>query len=592
LALVELSIVEQRYRAVLAVEAGATVSEVARQVGVSRQTLHAWLARYRQAGLGGLVDRSKRPDTCPHQVSAELEAAICELRREHPRWGPRRLQHELGRCGRWPSVPARMTVYRVLVRHGLIVPRSRRRRRQDYRRWERAAPMALWQLDIIDGPWLADGTQAKVITGVDDHSRYCVIAQVAARATGRAVCLAFAGALGRFGVPQEVLTDNGKQFTARFGRGGEVLFDRICRDNAIAHRLTRPASPTTTGKVERFHQTLRRELLDDADPFTDLAAAQAAVDAWVSEYNTTRPHQALDMASPADRFAPASRADRELLPLRLPATLDLAPPPAASPPAEPATPPPRPPPAMAEGAVEFDRVVPASGNLRVAGKQVWLGPDRAGLTVTFWADHDTIHLLVAGVRIKSLRSHLSGRDLAILRAHGGRPAGPPPLPPADATSVAVEVDRTVSRSGLVSLASRRVLAAEILAGRRVTLRLDGPTMQVLDPDSRELLRTRPNPLTTAQAIRLHGARPAGPPPQPTRAPIRVQRRVASNGVIMVAGQTIALGRTHGGQVVTVQATDTTLTIDLSDDTRTIRRTTTQPVRSIKAHRPRKAGSVS
>ena len=105
----ELSVVEQRYRAVLAVEAAATVSEVARQVGVSRQTLHAWLARYRQAGLGGLVDRSKRPDTCPHQVSAELEAAICELRREHPRWGPRRLQHELGRCGRWPSVPARMT---------------------------------------------------------------------------------------------------------------------------------------------------------------------------------------------------------------------------------------------------------------------------------------------------------------------------------------------------------------------------------------------------------------------------------------------------------------------------------------------------
>jgi hypothetical protein len=247
---------------------------------------------------------------------------------------------------------------------------------------------------------------------------------------------------------------------------------------------------------------------------------------------------------------------------------------------------------MAEGAVEFDRVVPASGNLKVAGKQFWLGPDRAGLTVTFWADHDTIHLLVAGVRIKSLRSHLSGRGLAILRAHGGRPAGPPPLPPADATSAAVEVDRTVSRSGLVSLASRRVLAAEILAGRRVSLRLDGRTMQVLDPDSRELLRTRPNPLTTAQAIRLHGARPAGPPPQPTRAPIRVQRRVASNGVIMVAGQTIALGRTHGGQVVTVQATDTTLTIDLGDDTRTIRRTTTQPVRSIKAHRPRKAGSVS
>jgi transposase InsO family protein len=132
---------------------------------------------------------------------------ICELRREHPRWGPRRLQHELGRCGRWPLVPARMTVYRVLVRHGLISPVPRGQRRQDYRRWERAAPMALWQLDIVGGAWLADGTEAKLVTGVDDHSRYCVIAQVTARATGRAVCLAFAGALGRFGVPEEVLTD-------------------------------------------------------------------------------------------------------------------------------------------------------------------------------------------------------------------------------------------------------------------------------------------------------------------------------------------------------------------------------------------------
>jgi Integrase core domain len=156
-----------------------------------------------------------------------------------------------------------------------------------------------------------------------------------------------------------------------------VLFDRICRDNAIVDRLTRPASPTTTGKVERFHQTLRRELLEDAAPFADLAAAQAAVDRWVGEYNTTRPHQALAMASPADRFASTSRADRELLPLRLPAALHLAPPPAA-PPAEPATPLPVPPPTAAAGAVEFDRVVPASGNLKVAGEQFWPGPDRAG----------------------------------------------------------------------------------------------------------------------------------------------------------------------------------------------------------------------
>jgi transposase InsO family protein len=149
---------------------------------------------------------------------------------------------------------------------------------------------------------LASGTEAKVVTGLDDHSRYCVIASVVLRATGRAVCLAFAGALHKYGVPEEVLTDNGKQFTDRFGKGGEVLFDRICRDNGIIRRLTEPRHPTTTGKAGRFHLSLRQELLNDGVPFADLAAAQAAVDAWVAEYNTSRPHQALAMACPADRF--------------------------------------------------------------------------------------------------------------------------------------------------------------------------------------------------------------------------------------------------------------------------------------------------
>ena len=106
--------------------------------------------------------------------------------------------------------------------------------------------------------FLADGTECKVVTGVDDHSRFCVIATVVTRATGRAVCLAFAEGLRRYGTPDDVLTDNGKQFTDRFGKGGEVLFDRICGDNGITQRLTQPASPTTTGKVERFQCATRR----------------------------------------------------------------------------------------------------------------------------------------------------------------------------------------------------------------------------------------------------------------------------------------------------------------------------------------------
>lgn len=96
-------------------------------------------------------------------------------------------------------------------------------------------------------------------------------------------------------MPEEVLTDNGKQCPDRFGQGGEVLFDRICRANGIAHRLAQPTSPTTTGKVERFHQTLRRELLDDCGAFESIEAPQTALNTWVQEYNSVRPHQALGM---------------------------------------------------------------------------------------------------------------------------------------------------------------------------------------------------------------------------------------------------------------------------------------------------------
>ena len=594
----EVSVVEQRYRAVLEVRAGVPVTEVAVRFGVSRQSVHAWVRRYEQGGLGALADRSRRPESCPHQVPAGIEAAVCELRREHPRWGPVRIVHELGRMGVVP-VPSRMSAYRVLVRHGLVEPGARRRPRDSYRRWERDEPMALWQLDIVGGAFLADGTEAKVVTGVDDHSRYCVIASVVARATGRAVCLAFAAALRQFGVPGEVLTDNGKQFTDRFGKGGEVLFDRICRDNGITHRLTPPRTPTTTGKIERFHGSLRREFLDDAVPFADLAAAQAAVDAWVAQYNTARPHQGIGMAVPADRFSTArARAEQELLPLRLPAIVSLAPVPPL--PADPARPAAREDHELAPaslrpydgGPVELDRPVPASGNMQVAGRQFWLGPARAGVMVTFWASTDVIHLTIAGARVKTVRSHLSTADLARLAADGARPAGPPPLPPAE-PGAAIEVDRIVSKDGAVHLAGRYLPAAEILGGRRVSIRIEEATLMFFDPQTRELLRTRPSPLTWDQARRLRGARPAGPPPRPSTEPVTAQRRASNTGVIMVAGQKIALGRIHAGQVVTVHVAAEVITIDLGgEDVRTARRTTTQAVRSIKAHRPRKVAHVS
>jgi transposase InsO family protein len=286
--LVELSVMEQRYQAVLAVvQDGWKVVEVARRMGVSRQCVHAWIARYERGGLGALADRSHRPASCPHQIPPDLEALICELRRQHPGWGPRRIEHQLVRAG-LEAVPSRSSIYRYLRRHGPIELRRRRRRREEFRRWERDRPMQLCQMDVMGGVLLDDDTELKVVTGIDDHSRFCVAAGLVSRATSKAVCEVFAGALHRYGVPDEVLTDNGKCFTGRFGpQPVEVLFDRICRENGISHRHTGVRSPTTTGKIERFHQSLRKEFLADQS-FPSLETAQAALDAWVVDYNTYR----------------------------------------------------------------------------------------------------------------------------------------------------------------------------------------------------------------------------------------------------------------------------------------------------------------
>jgi transposase InsO family protein len=304
--LVELRLVEQRYQAVLEVLEGAAVVDVARRFGVARQTVHSWLVRYAGHGLAGLADRSSKPLSCPHQMAPELEARIVGMRREHRGWGPRTILYWLAQEGFVP-LPGRTSVERALIRHGLVEPKKRRRSRADYRRWERSASMELWQMDIVGGVRLVDPdtgelTEAKIVTGIDDHSRFVVCARVVARATARPVCDALEWALARYGCPDQILSDNGKVFTNRFGQGsGRVLFDRICHNNGIGHILTKPRSPTTTGKVERFHKTLRAEFLN-GKVFTSIKQAQAALDAWVEEYNHRRPHQGIGKVPPFERF--------------------------------------------------------------------------------------------------------------------------------------------------------------------------------------------------------------------------------------------------------------------------------------------------
>jgi len=298
----ELSVAEQRYQAVLAVISdGETVKDVAARFGVSRQSVHSWLAKYEAGGLDALGDGSHRPRSCPHQIASSVEVEIARMRTTHPGWGPRRIAFELAKKGIDPA-PSESAVYRALGRLNLIDPTGRRPRDRKWKRWERGTPMELWQMDTVGGFVLADGTKAKALTGVDDHSRFCISAFLMVRESSQRVCDGLALAMRSYGVPEQILTDNGKVFTGRFNQPPvEVLFDRICRENGIRHLLTQPRSPTTTGKIERFHRALRTEFRTDR-VFKNLKAAQAELDEWVTDYNTNRPHQGIEMATPAQRF--------------------------------------------------------------------------------------------------------------------------------------------------------------------------------------------------------------------------------------------------------------------------------------------------
>jgi len=585
-------LVEQRYRAVLEVLDGSPVSEVAIRYGVSRQSVYSWKARHAAAGIDGLREASRRPRTSPSRLAAETEALVCELRRAHPRWGARRIAFEVTQRGT-EGAPSRATVHRVLTRNAMVTPQAQRHKRK-YRRWARETPMALWQLDLVGGIYLADGRECKLLSGIDDHSRYVVVAAVLAVPSGRAVADAFTAAMKAYGVPGEVLTDNGKQFTGRFTkpRPAEVLFERVCREHGITAKLTKPYSPTTTGKVERWHQTLRRELLDVAGPFADLPSAQAAITAWVHTYNHARPHQALDMATPASLFRPGSQPQ--------PAAAGPVPDPAP----EAAGPAPVLISVQSAGAVEFDTVISPSGVLAVipAVQRIKMGAERAGQLAHVWADEFTVHVLIGGQLARTVPSCLDAEDLAALKMRGAAPAGPPPAAPAPRNSGAlpggtvIEVDRSVDGNGVADLAGHRLKVGPELARRRVTLRLDGHLVHVVSDGV--LAKTLPSPVPAADRGKLLGARIAAaalPPPAP--GPVSVQRKVPRDGVIMVTRQRLRVGATYAGKIVTVHVEDTHFRVtcdgaEISLHPRAEQRPVTRWKAKIHAPKPGPASSIS
>lgn len=575
--------VEVRLRAVSAVREGAAVVDVAEQFGVTRQTIAMWRNRYAAAGVEGLRDKSRRPHSSPQRIAATTEALICELRREHRRWGARRIAYELGRLG-LQNPPARATVHRVLVRNGLVNAQDQQHKRV-YKRWARETPMHLWQLDLVGGIHLAGGRECKILTGIDDHSRFVVTATVLEVPSGPAVVGAFVTAMGRWGVPAEVLTDNGKQFTGRFTRPMpvEVLFERTCREYGISARLTKRRSPTTTGKIERFHRALRLELLDEVGAFSSIGDAQAALDEWVHVYNTQRPHQSLDMQPPAALFNP-----------RTPGS-------STHPPAEMGQATTQPIDDTGGGvtgtgptsAWEIDLRVPPSGVVQVVGaQQVWVGKPFAGRMVTLWIDLTSVHVLLDDDVIKTVPSRLTSADLVRLRGRGARPGRAAPSAPALRPNVtehaAIEVDRTATRDGIVAIAGHELALGPANRTRRVTLRIEHGLIHAIADG--HLIRTLPSPLRPGDIARLREPRRAStpPPPAPVTGPQRVHRRVPLDGVTMVAGQRLRIGRTQAGKIVTILVEDHHFRVlDGDSELGLHARSTSKALRNYNASRPHK-----
>jgi transposase InsO family protein len=380
-----------------------------------------------------------------------VEARIVEMRRTHPRWGPRSIRTHLAREGVTP-LPGRSSIYRCLVRHRLLEPTPRKRSRSDYKRWERSKSMELWQMDIVGRFYLADGTEVKVVTGVDDHSRYCVCARIVARATAKPVCDALEFALDQHGAPEEILTDNGKVFTARFGPGpGPVRFDQICHDNGIKHRLTAPYSPTTTGKVERFHRTFRDEFLVDHDRrHATIEEAQAALDAWVITYNTERPHQSLGDRPPAERFALA--ASRE--PVDTEVEIDEVEQPTAAP---------RPP--------GVSRWVDQRGSIGLNSYRYRVGPTFAGEPVEVVVQRGLVEILHQGVLVAThAERRRDGTKAASTKAPRAGRARPP--------SSGMTVVRAVDSGGSVSFAGSSYRVGRSWGGRSVDVAIVAGSVQI------------------------------------------------------------------------------------------------------------------
>jgi transposase InsO family protein len=281
---------------------GRSKSEIARTYGVSRRWVITLVQRFLAEGEPGLEPRSRRPRSSPGRTAQAVEDEIVALRKDLDRHG-----HEAGAATiaahlqqRHGQAPAVSTIWRILSARGFVTPQPHKRPKSSWQRFVADAPNERWQLDITHYR-LADDTDVEVLNILDDHSRLCVASRARRIFTAGDVDTAFTTATSTYGDPASLLSDNGAVFTGAPRRGGRVALELSCHARGIRFTHSRPYHPQTCGKVERFHQTLKKWLAHQPRPAT-VGQLQALLDQFRDYYNTVRPHRGVDRRTPQQAY--------------------------------------------------------------------------------------------------------------------------------------------------------------------------------------------------------------------------------------------------------------------------------------------------
>jgi len=288
---------------------GANISQLCGRFGISRKTGYKWLGRS-QSDLPDLGDRSRRPHSSPWRTAPGMEAHVLAVRERFPFYGGRKIRHLLLREG-VQDPPAASTITAIFDRNGLLSPE--RRRLRNWQRFEHAAPNALWQMDFKGHFPLSRGGRCHPLTVLDDHSRFCICLAACPNELGTTVRDQLTAAFQLYGLPERMLMDNGSPWGSA-GQGLHTRFSAWLIRLGISVSHGRPLHPQTQGKDERFHRTLKLEVISQRPVWEDNPQAQGAFDIWRPHYNFERPHEALDFLTPGSRYAPSPRPLPRVLP--------------------------------------------------------------------------------------------------------------------------------------------------------------------------------------------------------------------------------------------------------------------------------------